>query len=443
MHLPTVLAGLYLMAKTAFAGPLAFPSRRALSSSPQNVVYWGQTSENNDLSAYCTSTSGIDILILAFLYEYGNGINFPSGIIGDSCVISTTTGAGSQCNDLASAIATCQAAGVKVLLSLGGASGAYSLQSQAQAESFGQYLWDSYAHSGNTTVQRPFGDTFVNGFDFDIEVNLGSSQYYQYMISTIRSNFASDPGNTYYITGAPQCPIPEPNMGIIIGNSTFDYLWVQFYNNNNDLDNMTFESCALGINGNAPFNFGQWVSFVATTPSAGAKIFVGVPASTSAANSIYYATPEELAGVISGVSDSPHFGGIMLWDAGYSDANVNDGCTYAQETKNILLTGTPCDGSAPPPSSSTTTSKAQSTTTVTKASTTSPTATSSTAPSSTCPVAGASCPVNGVYACTGSSFGICDNAAWVIQSCGSGDVCVQNGSGIYCDIAGSSTPVCV
>jgi hypothetical protein len=107
------------------------------------------------------------------------------------------------------------------------------------------------------------------------------------------------------------------------------------------------------------------------------------------------------------------------------------------------LTCAPCDGSAPPPSSSTTTSKAQSTTTATKASTTSPTATSSTAPSSTCPVAGASCPLNGVYACTGSSFGICDNGAWVIQSCGSGDVCVQNGSGIYCDVAGSSTPVCV
>lgn len=41
------------------------------ASAAQNVVYWGQngggTVENNDLSTYCTSTSGIDILVLAFL----------------------------------------------------------------------------------------------------------------------------------------------------------------------------------------------------------------------------------------------------------------------------------------------------------------------------------------------------------------------------------------
>jgi chitinase len=447
MHFLTLFTGLHLVASAACAGLPALSSRQAPSTS-QNVVYWGQDSENNDLSTYCTSSSGIDILVLAFLYEYGNGINIPSGVIGNSCYISTT-GAGQQCDALASEIATCQAAGVKIILSLGGAAGSYSLQSQAEAEEIGQYLWDSYANSGNTTVQRPFGNTFVNGFDFDIELNLGSSQYYQYMIATLRSNFASDPDHTYYITGAPQCPIPEPNMGVIIGNSTFDYLWVQFYNNNNGLDNNTYESCALGINGDAPFNFNQWVSYLATTPSSDAKLFVGVPASTLAANggtggAIYYATPQQLASVISEVDNNPQFGGIMMWAAGYSDSNVNNGCTYAQEAKNILLTGAPCGGSTPPSSSSTTTSAtAKSTTKATSTSKTSSTATSSTAPSSTCPVSGASCPNNGAYACTGSSFGICDNGAWVIQSCASGEVCVQDGTSIYCGASGSSPPVCV
>lgn len=83
----------------------------------------------------------------------------------------------------------------------------------------------------------------------DIELNNGYSQYYPAMISTLRQNFGTDPNNKYYITGAPQCPIPEPNMGIIIGNATFDYLWIQFYNNNN----YTYP-CALPFNGNAPFN---------------------------------------------------------------------------------------------------------------------------------------------------------------------------------------------
>lgn len=34
----------------------------------------------------------------------------------------------------------------------------------------------SSGNSGNTTVERPFGDVFVNGFDFDIELNNGYSQ---------------------------------------------------------------------------------------------------------------------------------------------------------------------------------------------------------------------------------------------------------------------------
>lgn len=69
------------------------------------------------------------------------------------------------------------------------------------------------------------------------------------MISRLRELFTEDPDNTYYITGAPQCPIPEPNseqchshiysfsdltdvldtVGVIIENAEFDYLWPQFY----------------------------------------------------------------------------------------------------------------------------------------------------------------------------------------------------------------------
>jgi chitinase len=374
MHFPTllILTGLGFMASTASAVPYTLSSRAA---SGQNVVYWGQngggTIENNDLAAYCTSNSGIDIIVLAFLYEYGNGNDIPSGTIGQSCFISTS-GEGQDCDAVASSIATCQSAGIKVILSLGGASGSYSLQSQSEAETIGQYVWESYGNSGNTSVQRPFGSVFVNGFDFDIEVNDGS-QYYPYMISTLRSNFASDPSNSYYITGAPQCPIPEPNMGIIIGNATFDYLWVQFYNNNNYT-----HPCSLGFNGNAPLNYDQWVSFISDTPSADAKIFFGVPAAPLAANGApsgetYYITPDQLATLVGEYKSNSAFGGVMMWSAGFSDSNVNSGCTYAQEAHNILLTGSPCSGSG---SSTTTTTTAMSTTTTATQTTTTTSATS-------------------------------------------------------------------
>ncbi|KAL6793335.1 carbohydrate-binding module family 1 protein [Trichoderma sp. SZMC 28013] len=329
--------------------PQSIKARQA--SGAQNVVYWGGTNnENDNLSTYCKPNAGIDILVLSFLDIYGTTGNIPYGNIGNSCYIGAT-GVPQQCDDLAASIATCQAAGIKIILSLGGAAGSYSLQSQSQAVAIGQYLWEAYGNSGSTAVQRPFGNVFVNGFDFDLELNAGS-QYYQYLISTLRSNFLSDSTNTYYITGAPQCPIPEPNMGEIISTSVFDYLWIQFYNNNG----YGPDPCSLGLPGDAPFNFNNWTSFIATTPSKNAKLFIGVPANTLAATgnaggAVYYATPAQLASIVQNTRSSPSFGGIMMWDAGYSDANVSNGCTYAQEAKNILLTGSPCGGSQPVSSS--------------------------------------------------------------------------------------------
>lgn len=349
MQLLSLLASISLIAAPVLGRPVAgqkahsphFPTvrypRAAAASEAKNVVYWGQngggTIENNDLSTYCTSASGIDVVVLAFLYQYGNGNEIASGIIGQSCFISTT-GEPQECDALASAIGTCQANGVEVILSLGGAVGAYSLTSQAEAETIGQNLWDAYGKtSSNSSVPRPFGDNFVNGWDFDIEASSGN-QYYQYLIAKLRSNFASDSSNTYYITGAPQCPIPEPNMQQIIVNSQFDYLWVQFYNN---------PGCSV----NTAINYNDWVSNVANTPSANAKIFIGVPASElgatgTASGAQYYLEPSELATLVGNYSSNPAFGGVMMWSAGFSDANVNNGCTYAQEAKHILTNGTPC-----------------------------------------------------------------------------------------------------
>lgn len=198
LSLPTLTAGLGFLASAAWASPIVKRTASGL-----NAVYWGQngggTIENNDLSTYCTSSSGIDIIVLAFLSSYGNGNTIPSGGIGQSCFISNS-GEGQNCDNVVKSIPICQAAGIKVVISLGGAVGGYSLSSQSEAETIGQYLWDAYGNSGSTTVQRPFGNVFVNGWDFDIESNHGS-EYYQYLISTLRSNFAKDSGNQYLITG--------------------------------------------------------------------------------------------------------------------------------------------------------------------------------------------------------------------------------------------------
>lgn len=327
MQLFCILTCLSFAINTALGICHEVPSRRRPL---HTVVYWGQnggnTVENNNLSTYCTPESGIDIIVLAFLYQYGNGMMIPSGTIGQSCYISLT-GQPSQCEQLASAIDTCKANGVKVILSLGGAFGAYSLLSQEESESIGQNLWEAYGHTNINSVPRPFGDTFVNGWDFDIETSSGN-QYYPYLINKLRSNFKSDPTNTYYITGAPQCPIPEPYMQDMITNSKFDYLWVQFYNN---------PSCSItGV-----VNYVDWVQNIANTSSANAKIFLGVPASPLAATGTssgaqYYVTLRDLTALVRRYSRYNAFGGVMMWSAGFSDANVDNGLTFVQEVKQVL-----------------------------------------------------------------------------------------------------------
>ncbi|KAJ5328846.1 Chitinase 2 [Penicillium brevicompactum] len=304
----------------------------AWGNGPQNVAYWGQDGHVRDLASYCNSNSGLDIIVLSFLYEYGNGKTIASGTIGTQCYISPS-GDPQNCGGLASAIETCKRNGIKVILSLGSASGAYDLSSQAEAEAIGQHLWEAYGNTGGSNTPRPFGSTFVNGWDFDIEAWTGNN-YYQYLIAKLRSNFASDPSNRYYITGAPQCPIPEPFMQVIIQNSVFDYLWVQFYNN---------PYCSNG----GYINFDAWVANIAGTPSANAKIFLGVPAAPLASTGTmsgarYYLDPNALASLVNQHRDDYAFGGVMIWSAGWSDTNVNNGCTYAQQAKHILTTGSPC-----------------------------------------------------------------------------------------------------
>lgn len=335
---------LYLSLLTGFIlGVPQQPLSNRQAAGAQIVVYWGQNGdgimENSDLSAYCTATSGIDILVLACLKSLGDGNEIPSGTIGQSCYISTS-GQGQNCEALATVITTCQSGGIKVILSLGGAFGSWPLSSNAEAEAIGTYLWNSHGNSGNTSVQRPFGSTLVDGFDFDIEVPTGQA-YYPALISTLRAALAEDVARTYYITGAPQCPLPEPNMGAIIAHAAFDDLWPQFYNNS-----YTYP-CALPLNSNAALNYDQWIAFTAGTPSAAARLFIGVPAAPAAANggprgATYYATPAQLAGLVAQYRTHPRFGGVMMWSAGFSDANVNAGCTYAQEVHAILAQGAPC-----------------------------------------------------------------------------------------------------
>jgi len=115
-------------------------------------------------------------------YQFGNGQDIASGTIGQSCFI-TNAGVGQNCDALTSAIQTCKNNGVKIILSLGGASSSWALASQSEAETIAQNLWDAYGNVAGGSVPRPFGSTFVDGFDFDLESNQGN-QYFQVSFET-------------------------------------------------------------------------------------------------------------------------------------------------------------------------------------------------------------------------------------------------------------------
>lgn len=97
------------------------------------------------------------------------------------------------------------------------------------------------------------------------------------------------------------------------------------------------------------FTFDAWKAFTRAgfSKSSTVKLFTGLPASTNAADMDdegrpYYLDPKEALKLIRECYSHGGFSGVMLYDAGTSDANVVDGCTYSQQIRHILDNSTTC-----------------------------------------------------------------------------------------------------
>jgi len=66
-----------------------------------------------------------------------------------------------NCSFLASDIQSCQAKGKIVTISIGGATGAVGLTSDAQAKQFADTIWNLFLGGSNDT--RPFGSAILDG----------------------------------------------------------------------------------------------------------------------------------------------------------------------------------------------------------------------------------------------------------------------------------------
>ncbi|KIY63530.1 glycoside hydrolase family 18 protein [Cylindrobasidium torrendii FP15055 ss-10] len=285
------------------------------------VVYWGQNSygaANSDtagwqknLSTYCDDDT-VNVLPLAFLNVFFSTGDLPEINLANSCnnvdnpVINGT--ALPDCSFMAEDIKTCQDKGKLVTLSLGGATGAATFTDDAQAEAFAETIWNVFM--GGESDVRPFGDAVIDGVDLDIEG--GSSAGFAAFAKKLKS-IATDAGGSAYLSAAPQCVFPDAYLGEVINAVEMDAIYVQFYNNFCGLQNYD--------NVNA-WNYAQWDDWAKnTSPNKDVKIFIGAPASSTAAGS-GYVDATTLSNIAVETRDNyTSFGGVMFWDASQAWAN--------------------------------------------------------------------------------------------------------------------------
>ncbi|KAF9056654.1 glycoside hydrolase superfamily [Panaeolus papilionaceus] len=296
--------------------------------------YWGQNSygagHSDDpsnfqkrLSYYCNDNA-IDVFPLAFANVFFGTGGLPSLNLANTCnPMDNATFSGTalpNCQSLASDIATCQSKGKIVTLSLGGATGAVGFQSDSQANSFAQTIWDLFL--GGSSSTRPFGNAVLDGVDLDIEG--GGSTYYATFVNKIRS-LGAQSSKKFYITAAPQCVYPDAALSGVLNSASFDAIYVQFYNN----------PCGLQNYGQASnWNFGIWDNWARTiSPNKNVKVYIGAPASSSAAGGGYVALNTLSSIAVEMRKSFPSFGGVMMWDASQAYANNR----YDLAIKNALV----------------------------------------------------------------------------------------------------------
>ncbi|KAI9675056.1 MAG: hypothetical protein M1817_001462 [Caeruleum heppii] len=292
----------------------------------------------------------IDIITIGFINifpDQGAG-GYPGSNFGNACgggyytaPDGTQTQLLGNCREIAADIKACQASGKKVLLSLGGASPrTYSVKSDTSGVKFADFLWASFGppSAGKPGGARPFDDAVVDGFDFDIEYN--GNVGYGAMAARLRQLYATDLSKKYYISAAPQCPLPDKQLGQPILDAVFDFIWIQFYNTG---------GCSARdfIAKTGRMSYDDWITFItaATSKSKDAKVYIGLPGSIYAVpgGPQYYLNPDEVNQLVSYfIKTHPNrFGGLMIWEATAADNNKIEGKSFIDWCKAILVKNAP------------------------------------------------------------------------------------------------------
>ncbi|KAI1334647.1 carbohydrate-binding module family 18 protein [Xylariaceae sp. FL0016] len=358
---------LWLMASTLYS-----PATATFSSASKNnvVVYYGQGPSQQPLSTYCADPS-IDIIVLSFVHLFPAQANGYPGInFGNQCSGDKFTGPGYggknvpannqllKCPSLQKDLYTCrQTSTKKILLSLGGGTAAYELTGATDGDALATMLWYMFGPRDADWVARGLprpldyttpgsGATMVgfsvDGFDLDIEhaAATAGSEGYRTLVTKLRSLYARAPG-TFYLSGSPQCVVPDANMGELLKATTFDMVFVQFYNT----PQCSARRWAEANPGYAPgdkafdvagFTFDAWTAFLSSTYSRNARLYIGMPGSARAANAGFDVSVAQAGRLASAFYCRSNFGGVAVWEATYASENVVGGKNFYQGVKAAL-----------------------------------------------------------------------------------------------------------
>jgi len=167
----------------ALGSPINLPKGKPISAG-QTVAYFGQFGEpgEDSLSKFCSS-SNIDIIVLAFVNVYRGAGGLPGMNLGRHCGKKIAGTDLLDCPDMGKEITACQAAGKKVLLSLGGeTAGGNSLPDDKSATELGENLWKLFGEGKGLESKRPFGGAIIDGFD------IGRSPFYNHCKARTRKS---------------------------------------------------------------------------------------------------------------------------------------------------------------------------------------------------------------------------------------------------------------
>ncbi|KAK1072933.1 hypothetical protein LTR74_002165 [Friedmanniomyces endolithicus] len=296
------------------------------------AVYYGQSANTTagGLATLCQN-SNVDIVILAFVNNFFAGNGYPAVNFGPACdppneEQSAKAPSLLSCPRLATEIKICQHIGKPVLVSLGGYIANTSFDSDAEATKFAGTLWNLFGAGKETPALRPFGpNVTVDGFDIDNENH--HTTYYNTFATALRGHMTHDTKKKYYISAAPQCPIPDESTPPQLLHQA-DFVFVQFYNN---------PSCNINSPG-FQASVQAWSKLLAnSTAEHKPHLYIGAGAAEAAGSG--YVHGQKLREHTDEVRSPQmkNLGGVMLWDGTMAMENVDSrGLGYLHYAKAAM-----------------------------------------------------------------------------------------------------------